>query len=108
MQSAFLIVRAILALSVIKPSTSASSAVLSGLVLKAYIILFIKIVYRVFGIEVIRASKVLDISFVLGVLAMTIGSIKAINSRDLKRMIAFVPILLAHAWVSAVFLFYNL
>ena len=70
-------------------STSSSSAVLSGLVLKAYIILLIKMIYRVFGLEVIRASKVLDILFVLGVLAMTIGSIKAINSRDLKRMIAY-------------------
>lgn len=70
-------------------STSGSSAVLSGLVLKAYIILLIKMVYRVFSIEVIRGSKVLDILFVLGVLAMTIGSIKAINSRDLKRMIAY-------------------
>jgi multicomponent Na+:H+ antiporter subunit D len=70
-------------------STSSSSAVLSGLVLKAYIILLIKLVYRVFSIDVIRGSKVLDILFVLGVLAMTIGSIKAINSRDLKRMIAY-------------------
>ena len=70
-------------------STSSSSAVLSGLVLKAYIILLIKMIYRVFGLEVIRSSKVLDILFVLGVLAMTIGSIKAINSRDLKRMIAY-------------------
>ena len=70
-------------------STSGSSAVLSGLVLKAYIILLIKMVYRVFGVEVIRSSRVLDILFVLGILAMTIGSIKAINSRDLKKMIAY-------------------
>ena len=73
-------------------STSASSAVLSGLVLKAYIILLIKMIYRVFGVEIIRVSKVLDILFILGVLAMTIGSIKAINSRDLKRMIAYSSI----------------
>lgn len=70
-------------------STSGSSAVLSGLVLKAYIILLIKMIYRVFGMEVILSSKVLNILFVLGVLAMTVGSIKAINSRDLKRMIAY-------------------
>lgn len=70
-------------------STSGSSAVLSGLVLKAYIILLIKMAYRVFGVEVIRSSRVLDILFVLGILAMTIGSIKAINSRDLKKMIAY-------------------
>ena len=72
--------------------TSGSSAVLSGLVLKAYIILLIKIIYRVFSFPLIRESKVLDILFVLGVLAMTIGSIKAINSRDLKRMIAYSSI----------------
>ena len=70
-------------------STSGSSAVLSGLVLKAYIILLIKMIYRVFGFAVVQDSKVLNILFVLGILAMTIGSIKAINSRDLKRMIAY-------------------
>ncbi len=70
-------------------STSASSAVLSGLVLKGYIILFIKLVYRVFGLEVINNSSVLNILFAFGVLAMTIGSIKAVNERDLKRMIAY-------------------
>lgn len=70
-------------------STSGSSAVLSGLVLKAYIILLIKMVYRVFGMEVILGSKILNVLFALGILAMTIGSIKAINSRDLKRMIAY-------------------
>ena len=70
-------------------STSASSAVLSGLVLKGYIILFIKMVYRVFGLSIINSSSVLNILFVFGVLAMTIGSIKAVNERDLKRMIAY-------------------
>ncbi len=70
-------------------STSGSSAVLSGLVLKAYIILLIKLIFRVFGTDVIFSSRVLNILFVLGILAMTIGSIKAINSRDLKRMIAY-------------------
>lgn len=70
-------------------STSASSAVLSGLVLKGYIILFIKLVYRVFGLSVINSSRVLNILFLFGVLAMTIGSIKAVNERDLKRMIAY-------------------
>lgn len=70
-------------------STSASSAVLSGLVLKGYIILFIKLVYRVFGLTVINSSSVLNILFAFGALAMTIGSIKAVNERDLKRMIAY-------------------
>ena len=70
-------------------STSASSAVLSGLVLKAYIVLLIKIIYRVFGLNVINNSNVFNILFAFGVLAMTIGSIKAINERDIKKMIAY-------------------
>ena len=70
-------------------STSASSAVLSGLVLKGYIILLIKTIYRVFGTGVINSSRVLNILFVFGILAMTMGSIKAVNERDLKRMIAY-------------------
>ncbi len=70
-------------------STSSASAVLSGLVLKGYIILLIKMFYRVFSLEVIYNSRVLDILFALGILAMTIGSIKAISERDLKRMIAY-------------------
>ena len=70
-------------------STSASSAVLSGLVLKGYIILLVKMFYRVFGLEVVHNLRVLDILFVLGILAMTMGSIKAISERDLKKMIAY-------------------
>ena len=70
-------------------ATSSASAVLSGLVLKGYIILLIKMFYRVFGLEIIYNSRVLDILFALGILAMTIGSIKAISERDLKRMIAY-------------------
>ena len=70
-------------------STSSSSAILSGLVLKGYIVLLIKLFYRTIGMNVIANSKVLNILFVLGVIAMTIGSIKAIKEKDLKKMIAY-------------------
>ena len=70
-------------------STSSSSAILSGLVLKAYIILLIKIFYRVIGIDVVYASKAVNVLFVMGLLAMLMGSLKSLKEKDLKRMIAY-------------------
>ena len=70
-------------------STSSSSAILSGLVLKAYIILLIKIFYRVIGIDVVYKSKAVNVLFVMGLLAMVMGSINALKERDMKRMIAY-------------------
>ena len=70
-------------------ATTASSAILSDLVLKGYIILLIKIYYRVLGIEIASQMKVLNILFVFGLLGMVIGSVDAISERHIKRMIAF-------------------
>lgn len=70
-------------------ATSPVSGILSGLVLKSYIILLIKILYRVIGIEVVREMRVLNVLFILGLLAMLFGSINAIKERDIKRMVAF-------------------
>ncbi|MCI8513883.1 MAG: sodium:proton antiporter [Lachnospiraceae bacterium] len=70
-------------------ATATSSAVLSGLVLKGYIFLLIKIFYRVIGMNVIAAEHITNILFVFGALAMVAGSIRALQERDLKRMLAF-------------------
>ncbi len=70
-------------------ATTASSAILSGLVLKGYIVLLIKIYYRVVGIEYMAKLKVLNILFVFAILGMIIGSIDAISENHIKRMIAF-------------------
>jgi len=70
-------------------STSGSSAILSGLVLKAYIILLIKIFYRVIGLDVIYQSKAVNVLFVMGLLAMVMGSWNSLKEKDIKRMIAF-------------------
>lgn len=70
-------------------ATTTSSAVLSGLVLKGYIVLFIKLVYRVYGFEVVRELGVLQVLFGLGLAGMIIGSILAFTQRDIKRMIAY-------------------
>lgn len=70
-------------------STPAASAVLSSIVSKAYIILLIKIFYRVIGLEIVSNNHALNLLFLFGVVGMMMGSINAIFSHDLRRMVAF-------------------
>lgn len=68
---------------------SSSSALLSALVLKAYILLYVKVVYRLYGMEIVSSLPVLDIVLVMGAAGMISGSILALLQKDLKRMIAY-------------------
>lgn len=70
-------------------ATPAASAVLSSLVSKGYIFLLLKILYRVIGVEVVVADHALNLLFFFGLTAMVMGSLTAIRSHDLRRMIAF-------------------
>lgn len=70
-------------------ATTSSSAILSGLVLKGYIILLIKCIFCIFGQEVFAASHVGDVLLVMGALAMVVGSVQAIRETHIKRMIAY-------------------
>ena len=70
-------------------ATASSSAILSGLVLKGYIILLVKIFYRVIGLNVIAENHITNVLFLFGAAAMIIGSLHAVRERDLKRMLAF-------------------
>ena len=69
--------------------TASSSAILSSLVSKSYIFLLLKIFYRVIGIDVIEMHHVGNLLFVLGVLGMILGSVRAIRQVDIRRMIAY-------------------
>ncbi len=69
-------------------ATPASSGILSGIVAKAYIFLLIKIIYRVIGTDIYYATGAQNLLFILGICGMIIGSISAIRSRKLSRMIA--------------------
>lgn len=73
-------------------STISSSAILSGLVSKSYIILLIKIFYRVIGFDIIVRSKIVNVLFVFGLIGMVMGSVSAIMARDIYRMIAYSSI----------------
>ena len=70
-------------------ATATSSAVLSGLVLKGYIFLLIKIFYRVIGLEILFGDRVTDMLFLFGMMAMIFGSVLALKEHDLKRMLAY-------------------
>ena len=73
-------------------STPSASAILSGLVTKIYIVLLIKIFFRVIGWEVIVKYKITDILFAFGVTGMLMGSINAIRQKNAKKMIAYSSI----------------
>ncbi len=66
-----------------------SSAILSSLVLKAFVLLLIKILYRVFGMEILNYYSVLNIVLILGSLGMIMGSVFAIFQKNIKRIIAY-------------------
>ena len=70
-------------------ATTASSAVLSGVVLKGYVILLIKIMCRVFTPAEVGDLGVGSVLLVLGACAMIYGSIWAVREHHTKRMIAY-------------------
>ncbi len=70
-------------------STASASAILSGLVSKAYVILLVKIFYRVVGIDFIVTSKMMNVLFIFGLVGMIMGSVGAILEKDIRRMIAY-------------------
>ncbi|WP_202709746.1 complex I subunit 5 family protein [Sporosalibacterium faouarense] len=70
-------------------SPASASAILSGLVLKAYVFLLIKILFRVFGLEIISQYPLLDLILILGSAGMIMGSVLAILQRNIKRVIAY-------------------
>ncbi|WFD09316.1 complex I subunit 5 family protein [Tepidibacter hydrothermalis] len=68
---------------------TSSSAMLSSVVVKAFVLLFIKIIYRIFGTDIISNIPVLDLILILASIGMIMGSIFAIFQKDLKRVIAY-------------------
>lgn len=70
-------------------STVSSAAILSSLVSKGYILLLVKIFYRVIGTPIVNESKVINVLFVFGIAGMLMGSIDAIREKSIRRMIAY-------------------
>lgn len=70
-------------------ATPTSSSILSGIISKGYIFLLIKIMYRVVGINTDAFNSARHILLMLGLCGMIFGSVSAMNSRHLNRMIAY-------------------
>ena len=70
-------------------ATTSGSAVQSGLISKGYVILLIKLIYRVFTLEVMRDLHILQVLFVLGLIGMIMASVRAYQEQSTKRMLGF-------------------
>lgn len=70
-------------------ATTASSCILSGVIVKGYAVLLMKIIYRAIGAEVFMASGAQHVLLLLGIGGMVACSIDAIFAKRLKVMIAF-------------------
>ena len=70
-------------------ATTASSAILSGLVLKGYIVLLLVMILRVFSMELMVELGVTDVILAFGLLGMILGSLAAMRENHIKRMLAY-------------------
>lgn len=73
-------------------ATNASSAILSGLVLKGHIFLIVKVFFRVFGTDTVRFLHMDSALLFFGMAGMAMGSLHALRQTNLKRMIAWSSI----------------
>lgn len=77
-----------------------SSAILSGLVLKAFALVIARIIFQVFGVEFFSHVPIPEVILLLATLGIFAGSLSAIGQRDIKRMLAYSSV----AQVSYIFL----
>jgi multicomponent Na+:H+ antiporter subunit D len=71
---------------------SPSSALLSSMVIKVYIFMLIKMIFRMFTLEIVKSTVILDVILLLGSCGMIFGSVMAITQKELKRMVAYSSI----------------
>lgn len=71
---------------------TASSAMLSAIVLKGFAYFLIKFIYRIIGIEIASQFNILLVILILGSCGMIFGSIMAILQKNIKRLVAYSSI----------------
>jgi len=69
------------------PTTS--SAMLSSIVSKMYLVILIKVYAKVFGFDLLKGSALSTLLLVLASLGMILGSVYALAQKDLKRMLGY-------------------
>ena len=70
-------------------ATTSGSSLQAGLVSKGYVILLIKLIYRVFTIDLMLDLHILQVLFWLGVLGIIMASVRAYQEQSVKRMLAY-------------------
>ncbi len=70
-------------------ATPASSSILSSLVSKAYIFLYIKLILRGVGAQAFMSSGAGDIVFAYACAAIVLGSVDAILEHNVRRMVSY-------------------
>ena len=70
-------------------ATTSASATLSGLIIKCYLVLLVKLVYRVFSPEIMALLRVPHLLLIFGAAGIVYGSWKAVKQRDAKRMLSY-------------------
>jgi multicomponent Na+:H+ antiporter subunit D len=66
-----------------------SSAILSGIVIKAPVILLFKVLFVIYGNEILKDTVILNLLLIFGATGMIMGSLFARVQKDLKRMVAY-------------------
>lgn len=66
-----------------------SSAILSGIVIKAPVVLLFKVLFMVYGHEILKDTVILNLILIFGATGMIMGSLFARVQTDLKRMVAY-------------------
>ena len=70
-------------------TTTCSSAILSGLMLKGGVVFLITLMIRGFSLELLADLGVSDVLLMVGVMGMITGSLAATRERHIKRMLAY-------------------
>ena len=70
-------------------ATTSASAIHSGIVVKGYIVLLVKLIVRVFGRDLLVSFYIHELLFLLGLAGMLFTSVAALRQEEVKRMVAY-------------------
>lgn len=70
-------------------AVSPSSAILSGVVVKIYAVILIRLLYTVYGLDILAHIPISQILLTMATLAIFMGSLFAMGQTDIKRMLAY-------------------
>ena len=73
-------------------AVTTASSVLSGLITKCCLLLLIKLIFRVFGLENMNLLRVTDLLTVFGMAGLVWGAVCAARQRNIKRMLSYASV----------------